>query len=452
MTDKDSDDKDSKSKRKFSQEQYDFLLECSKKGKEGIEEWNKWREENPAEEVLLEDAKLRGAYLESADLHDAYLARADLVRANLVRASFLYAHLDNAHIEGTDLRESNLTWAVLDNAQFYETRLENAELVQTQINNTRVWKSCFQGAKLQSAKFENSHVGDCDFSNTVLSNSNLKNAYIYRTHLENANMNFCTLEGSRIQETHFESTKLIDAHLKGACLVSTHLENAYLTGSHLEGTRFLQCYLEGTRFSSSLVDHSTQVLECSIDNETDFRNVRTDLIAFDRGTAELLRYNDRRKNWISWYRKSIWIRWPVAIFWWISDYGHNTYRIFLVFFLLALIFAGFYCDWGRGDDPGIVRNLFVDLKEQEPIAIPELHIPVRAIYFSIVAMTTLGFGDMYANVENMKGYCLLSLQVMLGYILLGALITRLTILFTADGPSAKFTKKHRKGQAKNTKA
>ena len=62
----------------------------------------------------------------------------------------------------------------------------------------------------------------------------------------------------------------------------------------------------------------------------------------------------------------------------------------------------------------------------------------HSLYFSVVTMTTLGFGDMYANAESISGHILLTIQVILGYVLLGALVTRFAVLFTAGGPAGKF--------------
>ncbi len=53
-------------------------------------------------------------------------------------------------------------------------------------------------------------------------------------------------------------------------------------------------------------------------------------------------------------------------------------------------------------------------------------------------MTTLGFGDMYANKGSIAGHVILAVQVILGYVLLGALITRFAVLFTAGGPAGRF--------------
>lgn len=54
---------------------------------------------------------------------------------------------------------------------------------------------------------------------------------------------------------------------------------------------------------------------------------------------------------------------------------------------------------------------------------------LRAGYFSVVTMTTLGFGDIHAHPMSPVGHLLVMLQVLIGYVLLGALITRLAILF-----------------------
>jgi hypothetical protein len=95
--------------------------------------------------------------------------------------------------------------------------------------------------------------------------------------------------------------------------------------------------------------------------------------------------------------------------------------------------------FGNKDFPGIVANLFAD--EGGPIS--WCLVPLRSIYFSVVTMTTLGFGDMYANSHNLwwgwLGHILLIVQVILGYVLLGALVTRFAVLFKAGGPAGKFT-------------
>jgi hypothetical protein len=62
-------------------------------------------------------------------------------------------------------------------------------------------------------------------------------------------------------------------------------------------------------------------------------------------------------------------------------------------------------------------------------------------------MTTLGFGDMYAKSGSWFGHILLVFQVLMGYIMLGALVTRFAILFSGVGPAQK-PGKARKDQKK----
>jgi hypothetical protein len=49
-----------------------------------------------------------------------------------------------------------------------------------------------------------------------------------------------------------------------------------------------------------------------------------------------------------------------------------------------------------------------------------------------------GDGFFPTSTQSICGHILLTFQVILGYVLLGALITRFAVLFTAGGPAGKF--------------
>lgn len=142
-----------------------------------------------------------------------------------------------------------------------------------------------------------------------------------------------------------------------------------------------------------------------------------------------------------------------------SNYGRSTSRIIWSFILLAGFFAIVYYILGIIDlkhsifaephNPGIISNLFV--LENKPLDLKI--VLLRAFYFSIVTMTTLGFGDIYANPGNWVGYIALIFHVILGYVLLGALVTRFAFLFSVGGPidtkGKKITFKKGKSYRKN---
>jgi len=253
------------------------------------------------------------------------------------------------------------------------------------------------------------------------------------------------LEGADLFRSQLEGASLWEAHLEAANLIGAHLEGARVHLAQLQRVKLTAAHLEGASFQMAIVDGATMLWEGSVDRDTYFVGVGLDNMRIDPGTKQLLEYNIRRKNWEYWYKEHPKLKWLVKPFWWMSDYGISTSRIVFTFFGLAIIFANIYYHWGRIAPPGIVKYLFVD---RNGIELQWWLVPLRTLYFSIVTMTTLGFGDMYANAQSILGHLLLMLQVILGYVLLGALVTRFAVLFTAGGPAGRFAKneQEKKGQ------
>jgi Pentapeptide repeats (8 copies) len=131
---------------------------------QGVEVWNKWRNENPDVEVNLIDANLRNVYLYRADLHEArlmntnltsaYLAGANLRNAILLSADLLSADLDGADLEGADLTEANLDNANLHYANLTGVMLERASLIYTKIEKAKISGSFVHGINVWDLKGE----------------------------------------------------------------------------------------------------------------------------------------------------------------------------------------------------------------------------------------------------------------------------------------------------------
>jgi uncharacterized protein YjbI with pentapeptide repeats len=432
----------------YSQEQYQILLGCSQK--QDMTEWNQWRRLHRNTPVLLEGAELKGAYLKGADLENAFLKDADLRGANLHGANLNESNLVKAHLGGANLSRAYfyhanlngayLNTADLEGADLTEATLQGAYLRGANLRNANLRKSCARRADLLQSRLEHANLEDADWQGADLSNSHLENAHLVRTHLQDANLSGAHLQGADLTRAHLQHANLIYAHLQNTLIQYTHLERAFLVEAHLENARFQQ----------AIVDASTLIWRCCVNRHSDFRGVGLESIRIDTGTKQLLQYNIRRMNWEEWYQNQHrLVRLAVRQFWQISDYGLSTQKIMSTFFKWTLIFGVIYYAWGAvdfyllgiKDHPGIVSELFVLSDTQE--AVSDLLVPFRALYFSVVTMTTLGFGDMYANAHyfwrGLFGSVLLVLQVILGYVLLGALVTRFAVLFTAGGPAAKFT-------------
>lgn len=271
------------------------------------------------------------------------------------------------------------------------------------------------------------------------------------------------LKKAILRKASLKNSKLNHAYLEEAKFNMAKLQHSDFHDAHVQGTIFFESEIQEADFHNVIVDGETSFCKCKVNRYTknkkytNFEVVGLDNCRIEPSIKQLLEYNIRRKNWESWYRdedepiqhgvfifKNKKIRlitnkvltWFVRKFWWISDYGISTKRIIFTFFGLAFAFAIIYYAFGLIDSPGIVSNLFVIENTQEIVA--SWLVPFRAVYFSIVTMTTLGFGDMYANAQSIWGHIFLTIQVILGYVLMGALVTRFAVLFTAGGPAGKF--------------
>lgn len=373
------------------EQQLKFLKDCINEGPEGIKKWNDWYMiqllKNKDFDIWLQKTDFKGAHMNGINL-------------------------SKVHMEGVNLQDAHL-----GNANLRETHMEGANLMFTHL----------EGANLLLA-----HLEGADFS---------------LAHLEGTTLSFAQLEGA----------KIYIAHMEGASLEGTNLKSANLMETHLEKARFINTNLKGADFSRAIVDSETLVWTNKIDCNTKFEAVGLDNMRIYPAIKQLLEYNIRRMNWKAWYEYKDWdaikpemkrgrlsriVRHTVKWFWSVSDYGISTWRIIFWFFILSLFFAAVYSNISCWYPEGIVSNLTV-----------EPHLPLwhyfilcilRPIYFSIVTMTTLGFGDMYANAKSIWGHLLLTIQVIFGYVLLGALVTRFAVLFTAGGPAGKFEKENNK--------
>jgi hypothetical protein len=225
------------------------------------------------------------------------------------------------------------------------------------------------------------------------------------------------LDGIKVPGANLRDANLNDAKLQRSVLVDADLRGATLVGS---------C-LQGANFEAAIVDERTKVWTDFIDKETDFTGVALSNARVDPGTRQLLEYFARRRRWGKYYRLAPWwwfpFRWSAwRGFWSISDYGISTGRIVLIFAVVAFLFtAVYYCH------PEFIEGLSGH----------KCTICLRAFYFSVVTMTTLGFGDMRADPNYWQGHVLVMGQVVCGYAILAALVTRLAVLFTAGGPPTK---------------
>lgn len=245
--------------------------------------------------------------------------------------------------------------------------------------------------------------------------------------------NLCHAKAPRVIffRTEARAADLREADLRGARIFHSDLSEAKLFGTDLSGARLQGVSLSGAELSSVMFDGRSILYDCDINEDTVFSGSSIRTARLDPGVLQFIEYTTRRKRWREWSQDHRFLGPLARFFLHVSDYGRSTPRVLGWFVWLALAFALVYYAAGCWSEDGLVTHLFLT-KENVPIPLPVAF--CRAIYFSVVTMTTLGFGDIAAAPTGYWGHILLTLQVLLGYFLLGCLITRLAVLFTTDGP------------------
>jgi uncharacterized protein YjbI with pentapeptide repeats len=133
--------------------------------KQGVDVWNRWREDNPEVEVDLRKADLSNSDLTMADLRDTDLSRANLSGAGLNKADFRKANLRRADLSGSDLSGANLQEANFRRANLYTANLQGANLSGANFSRTDLFRADLGEASLKFASFRYTQLIDIDLKN-----------------------------------------------------------------------------------------------------------------------------------------------------------------------------------------------------------------------------------------------------------------------------------------------
>jgi hypothetical protein len=194
----------------------------------GVDEWNQWRRDNPAERpslagIDLSDRDLTGINLDELDLTDADFYGANLSRANLKMATLAgcdFADVTAASIDmyKTDLHGAFLTGADLSKAYLNEARLDGADL---------------RAVNLSGAKLEGASLVGCDMSGSDLSGAILDGADLTDSNLSRADVNRASVFGVRYgafesMRGHYFGIRGLDSAYGNALFVRDARDRDYL--------------------------------------------------------------------------------------------------------------------------------------------------------------------------------------------------------------------------------
>jgi len=229
----------------------------------------------------------------------------------------------------------------------------------------------------------------------------LERADLSNAHLEHADLRFAHLEGADLSNAHLERANLWGANLERADLSNAHLERAVLGFANLEradliGANFEGADLRGADFSNANVTGARLI------RRTKCRGIRVDSC---HGSPRFKR-QAMDQDFLEELQNTRWGKVKYYIWLGLADCGRSFWPILAWSLAFATFFAIIFCV--LGPDAFDIENL------------PERNF-VTMLYYSVVTFTTLGFGDV--TPKTLPAAILVMVEVVLGYIMLGMLIS-----------------------------
>jgi hypothetical protein len=305
---------------------------------------------------------------QGADAWNKWRGENPAVSIDLRRARLMHLNLEDANLAKADLREANLSF----------TNFRNANLAFSNLESAIFSFANFEGANFSAAHLENAYLEDAKLTSARLPGANLKNAILANSDLKNA--------------------YLVDAHLEGTTLSAANLKNANLSSVTYDH-KILWKLISATRFNlKKLWSHRYDIL---LDTTIRCKGVNAATCYGSQQFKIFLQDQDFLEEFLEkkWGKKIFFIWWLFA------DCGRSLGRWAGWSLVLALLFALLF--WSLGSTSFDTQHLDFSL--------------LTMFYYSVVTFTTLGFGDIIPRTST-AAMCV-TVEVILGYVMLGGLIT-----------------------------
>lgn len=299
----------------------------------------------------------------------ALLAEVDLSHLDLSKVDFAGADLSEANLANANLSESNLSGAKLKRANMFGATLTGAEFI---------------GADLKGA-----NLSGCDASRAGFGAASLEETSLFEANLSASTFTQANLRGSDLRCADLRRARLCASNLNNVDITRADLREAELDDSDVAGASFNGADLRGARLPRLQNFEQASWLEVDI-RETDFRGAYT-LRRLVIDENYLHEFRSRGKHFETFYHV-----WRIT-----SDCGRSFWR-------WAAWTGGVVCLFAAG-----FQFVAVDYGDYETALSP--------LYYSVVTLTTLGYGDVLP--ASGAAQALAMLEACVGYVVLGGLIS-----------------------------
>jgi len=293
------------------------------------------------------------------------------------------ARFANSDLKGADLAGQDLSGVDLSGADLTGAKLNNADLTGAILHGSRISGATFLGATLVDVDASNAEAHGITAAGVDASGASFAGADLSGSSLTKATLTRADLRGARLAEC-----RLRDADLSGvdgfrADLTGTDLEGADVDKATFRDSDMSRAHVRGLRNYDS----------------ADW--IGTTLRDIDYTGAYLIRRHMVDQNYLHEFSSQsplhrwIYLAWKIT-----SNCGRSFARWATLTFTLAALYSFAY--------------LAVD------IDYGAYHTPLSPLYYSLVTMTTLGYGDVLPASGPAQIVALA--EVVTGYFMLGGLL------------------------------
>jgi Pentapeptide repeats (8 copies) len=248
--------------------------------KQGVDAWNKWRNEHAGTRPDLSRTDLSVANLSNAELSVANLIEANLIKANL-NGAYLYeanlsganlyeANLGGANLSGADLRRADLSEANLFRADLSEANLRGADLRRANLIGANLGGANLSGADLRRADLSEANLYEANLGGANLFQANLTDVRLVETNVENANLGQCRIHGISVWNLKGVPRDQLD-------LIITHDLEPIVTIDNVEIAQFIYLLLNNQKIRQ-VIDTITSKLVLILGRFTEERKRVLDAI------------------------------------------------------------------------------------------------------------------------------------------------------------------------------
>lgn len=293
---------------------------------------------------------------------------------NLIGADLAGCDLSRQDLSGRDLSRADLTGANLNG-----TRLDGAVLFGATLDSAQLFGASLVGANLSEASIIGAVLGSADLTDADLFSADLSGSTLSKATLARADLRSATLV----------ETRLLSADLTHAECRSADFGGADLTGASVDHADFADAVLGSARLRAVTGYSSANWIGADISN-TDFNGAYTlRRTAMDQNYLREFRSMSRWSN-------AVYLAWKIT-----SDCGRSLTRWAGLTLVMAIGFALAY------------TQVDIDYGDYETTLSP--------LYFSVVTLTTLGYGDVLP--ASLGAQIVVLVEVIMGYLMLGGLLS-----------------------------